>query len=260
MSKPARARRSTATSAAPGDWMDAAPATKTRPAAALVDLPAPTDYDEVYAAMEGGKSTAMSRFMEALRDGKAEVVDAVLYCARFDKTGRAFREGGKIDYQLLPVKGHEKYREAMAEAERQFRNLDGRTRRAAARAAERAMSKGRGAQKRAEFREGWPFLSSSDLGSTYQQDPNQFTEYTPYFNGPFAKQQYFDYFAGHARAYQEYTHSPIGKRIVDILVQYAFGRGFKVRCRDDAKDQKWREFNRSTASPTRCASTGCAST
>jgi hypothetical protein len=88
------------------------------------------------------------------------------------------------------------------------------------------------------------FNSNSDLGSNQFLDPNQFTEFTPYFSGPFYKQQYMDYFKGHARAFQEWTHNPIAKRIVDILVQYALGRGFKIICKNKKFDTKWKEFAR----------------
>jgi hypothetical protein len=217
--------------------MDAPAPKSARPAAAIIPIDLP-DADAVYAKLEGGHASAMARFQEALSKGEAEVVDAILYCARFDEQGRVLRENGVRAYQLLPVNGPAKYREAMGETQRQLGLLTRRQRRAASREADRPKT------RRPSFREGWPFLSSSDLGSTYQQDPNQFTEYTPYYNGPFSKQQYFDYFAGHARAYQEYTHSPVGKRIVDILVQYALGRGFKVRSKKPANDKKWRKFNR----------------
>lgn len=189
---------------------EAASADKVQPpySSAPVTLTKPEpDYYDQFVPADG--RTTYDAIRESIQSGKSKVTDAVLFCGRFDRDGRMVREcaKGAKPYKLLRCKSDAEFREAVAQ-ERRVR----------------------------EF-----FTSSSDAGSTFQPDPNQYTEFTPYFSGPFNKQQYYDYFIAHARAFEQSTHG-IGKRIVDILRQYAIGRGVSVKCQDDKKDQAWGEY------------------
>lgn len=231
----------------PGDWMKAKGRKSAASETVSFDV---TNYDEVYESLEGQKQSALSEIMESVSKGKAVIEDAILFCGRYDENGMLLREAGKRKkpYRLLRTKGHAEFEEASNFAREQFEQIAESTREAREAAAdERAKRRSiEAARKRVskKARENWPFQSSSDAGSTYSLDPNQFTEYTPYYSGPWGKQQYFDYFKGHARAYQEYTHHPIGKRLIDILIQYGFGRGFKIQCKNQKFSDKWNDFNR----------------
>ena len=75
-------------------------------------------------------------------------------------------------------------------------------------------------------------------------DSAQYTEYTPLYGGPFNKQLYLtDYLTMHARAYEQWNHHPIAKRIVQVISQYAFGRRFKSKWKDQQKEKVWNDHN-----------------
>lgn len=196
--------------------------------------------EDVYADLENPKVTAFDAVMEAIRKGKAVVDDAVLFLGRFNQNGELLREAKGKPYRLFRARDAKAYAEAMRESERIWKELPNKVREAAAKrqAKEAARAKLRGVKSREDF-----FSSSSDLGSLFAPDPNQYTEFTPYFNGPFAKQQYFDYFKGHARAFQEWNHNPVARRIITLLVQYALGRGFQIIAKNEKISDKWDDFN-----------------
>jgi hypothetical protein len=211
-----------------------------------VTLPS-VDYDELaYKPLENPDSSAMAEVMRAIESGKSVVDDAILYCGRFNQDGLLResdpkeKKAGLKPYRLFRTRGPEQYKEAMKAAAFEWNRLPEKVAQAA-RKREVLSKLGRKGGRRTvkEY-----FQSSSDVGSLNYSDPNQFTEFVPYFNGPFSKQQYFDYFKGHAYAFEQYNHNPIAKRLVDILVQYAFGRGFKVRCKNEKYADKWDAFNR----------------
>ncbi len=75
-------------------------------------------------------------------------------------------------------------------------------------------------------------------------DPNQFSEFAPLMAGPFNKQLYLtDYLRMHSLAFEAWNHNPLAKRIVELFAQYTFGRRFKVRIKDSAKEKAWEDFN-----------------
>jgi hypothetical protein len=193
------------------------------------------DFDEVYKELENPKESAIAGVMKAVESGKAVIDDAKLFCGRFSQDGRLLRESkrGAPAYKILHTTSHKDYREAISRSRKRFDDLPAKISEAIRRRT--AMQKVKKA-----LREN--FVSNSDLGSNQSYDPNQYTEFTPYFSGPFYKQQYMDYFKGHARAFQEWTHNPIAKRIVDLLVQYALGRGFRVKCKNEKLEGKWEAF------------------
>lgn len=178
-----------------------------------------------------------SPLMEAYRRieaGEAEVAEAWLFCGRWDRSGRLLREGdrkGERPYKMLHVRGHKAYTEAFRVAKVKQDNLRRRESRRARRFARENL---------------YDFQSSSDAGSLMRPDPNQFTEYTPMFNGPFNRQQYWDFFKGIALAFEEWNHNPLAKRIVNVMVQYALGRGFGVSCKNDRLQDDWDQYAHDT--------------
>ena len=216
----------------PGDWMQSSGGS--RPSAKIVPFDIP-DFDEVYKEIENPKESSIGKVMAAVESGKAVVDDAILFCGRFSQDRRLLRESkrGVPVYKLLHTQSPKEYKEAMARCLKSFDSLPKKIEEAVRR--REAINKVKKALQE-------NFVSNSDLGSNQTADPNQFTEYTPYFSGPFYKQQYMDYFKGHARAFQEWTHNPIAKRIVDLLVQYALGRGFRVKCKNKKLQGKWDAF------------------
>ncbi len=221
--------------ARPGDWMESgrggnAPSARTIP----FQIP---DLEEVYKELENPGDLPLTKVMKAVESGKAVIDDAILFCGRFDRGGFLLRESkSRKPYRLLHISGHKEYMSAMRESKAQFEGLPAKIE--AARKKREALHKLRKTVSKENF------VSNSDLGSIGGLDPNQFTEYTPLFSGPFYKQQYFDYFTGHARAFQHWTHNPVAKRIVDLLIQYALGRGFKIKCKDKKKQALWDNFSK----------------
>ena len=203
------------------------------PAARTVPFAIP-DFEDVYAPLERQSKSDLNKVMESVSKGKAVIDDAILFCGRFNHDGRLLRESKQRAYKLLHVQTPGEYTAAMRESKAEWDSLPGKIKEAIRK--REAISK----IKKVINREN--FISNSDLGSTQNLDPNQFTEFTPYWSGPFYKQQYFDYFKGHSRAFQEWTHNPVAKRIVDILIQYALGRGFKIQCKNKNIEDKWTEF------------------
>lgn len=221
-----------------GDWMQDAPEAQqpaprpTRPVGVLVrndDEYAP-DVEAIKDFAHAPKTTPLIEAMKALESGKAEIAEAWLYCGRWDKFGRRMEaERGERGYRLLHVRGHKAYCEAIKVSKAAFDRL---RRREAYRA-----------KKRSKKREGlYDFESYTDAGSLMRPDPNQFTEFTPLFNGPFNRQQYWDFFKGIARAFEEWNHNPIAKRIVNIMCQYALGRGFSIDCKNDKLEDEWGDY------------------
>jgi hypothetical protein len=219
--------------ARPGDWMKPARGGNA-PAGQVIPMAIP-DMDAVYESLESPGDLSLTSVMKSVESGKAVIDDATLFCGRFNSDGRLLRESklGARPYRMLRLHSPLDYKKAMRESKAEWDSLPEKEK--SARRKREAASKVKKA-----LREN--FVSNSDLGSTNELDPNQFTEFTPYFSGPYYKQQYFDYFKGHARAFQQWTHNPVAKRIVDILIQYALGRGFKVKCKDPAKQKKWEAF------------------
>ena len=208
-----------------------------RPSARTIPFQIP-DLEESYKELENPGDLPITKVMKDVQKGKAAIESAILFCGRFDGNGFFLRESapGRKPYRLLRTSGHNEYLSAMKESKAQFESLP--LKEAAAARKREAVRRIRKTISKENF------VSNSDLGSIGGLDPNQFTEYTPMFSGPFYKQQYFDYFTGHARAFQHWTHNPVAKRIVDILVQYALGRGFKIKCKDKNKQNLWTKFEK----------------
>jgi hypothetical protein len=231
----------------PGDWKGRGNHAGTSgPVPASLSIPSQLpDYEgDIYGPIESGK-TAVSEAMRAIESGKAIVEDAILFSGRFDTNGRMLRESkaGQKPYKLIRAHGQTEYKDALESSRKQWAALPARIAEAIGRRAKvrKAIEAIQQKSDRLRFRED-DFMSNSDLGSIMSADPNQYTEYTPYFSGPFYKQQYWDYFKGHARAYELYNHSPIAHRIVDLLVQYSMGRGFKTECKDEILNSLWKVF------------------
>ena len=240
---------------APGDWLPDK-AEEKAPFGQTIEFDLP-DVDQVYKDLKA-QPDRYAEAMRAIESGRAEVIDAVLFCGRFDQSGRLLREAGRRPYKLVRTRGDAQYREAMNHLKESWAALPRRVREAQAKAEwSRYKAEGRTGGIR-KAREDWyggggfaggglggfgsPIYSSSDLGSNQGLDPNQFTEFTPWFSGPFYKNIPYAYFPGMASAREASTHNPIAKRIVQILPQYAFGRNFEIVCSDKRINDKFKVF------------------
>ncbi len=73
----------------------------------------------------------------------------------------------------------------------------------------------------------------------------QFTEYTPIMHGPYYTQMYmYDMLAAHSRCYFEYNHNAVARRIIDLLLDYSMGRGYKVNSKDAKALARWNAFDK----------------
>jgi len=227
----------------PGDWMESA-RKGVAPAALQVNVELP-DVDGIYDDMEHPKSDPYKEACKAIESGDAKVEDAILFCGRFNKDGMMLREsdvaGGK-PYRLVRVKGDGAYREAMAHLKESFTRL----RKRLSESKRRSKAK-EGAMDSVGFGMGiggGSFYSNSDLGSNMSMDPNQFTEFTPWFSGPYYKNLPYAYFPGMAAAREAANHNPVAKRIIDLLCQYALGRGFDIRCNNEKTAEIWKVYQK----------------
>ena len=218
----------------PGDWMESARTGAPAPAALQVDVDIP-DVEAIYEGLEHPKSDPYMEACKAIESGDAKVEDAVLFCGRFNRDGMMLRESEDMGkpYKLIRVSGDPAYRDAMSRLKESFTRLRKR------------LSE---AKRRTKAREdggfGGQLYSNSDLGSNMSMDPNQFTEFTPWFSGPYYKNLPYAYFPGMAAAREAANHNPVAKRIIDLLCQYALGRGFEIRCNDEKISQMWRAYQK----------------
>ena len=229
-------------------------AEKTDPAATTVEFDLP-DPDQIYADMQA-QPDRYAESMRAIESGSAEVYSAVLFCGRFNRRGQLLREGkpGEKPYRLIETHGDGEYRGAMRHLTESWKALPKRIREAQNRAEWRRYKREGRTGGIAKAREAWGFnagggsgngfqvFSSSDLGSNPGMDPNQYTEFTPWFSGPFYKNLPYAYFPGMAYAREAVNHHPIANRIVSIMCQYIFGRNVDVSCSDKAKNDKFKDF------------------
>lgn len=185
---------------------------------------------------------------------RLEIDEAHVFEGRFNEAGKLVRDkkvheslGSRwpSHYLVRHITNHVNYMARLEECEREWNALDAKVKSARARRAlaREAVSKIKSAKL---VEQGFdPFDFGFDSYGQGPYDPNQYTEFTPLYGGPFFKQLYIaDYLKMHSRAYEAWNHNPIAKRIVDILSQYSFGRRFKVRIIDPAKEAAWKNFDR----------------
>lgn len=68
-------------------------------------------------------------------------------------------------------------------------------------------------------------------------------DYVPLLGGPFNKQMYLhDFLRAYALGFYCYHHDPIGRAIVNIVVDFTLGRGYRLDCKDDNALAKWKAF------------------
>lgn len=227
---------------APGDWMD-----KPKSGGVAAAMASPTDY-EPDAEFEDIATRSVPHPVVALHEsvkaGKASIVEAHLLEARWDGEGRMLKEPNDKLREALAMKADEKpYRVSVVrgvDAVKAMVEAGG----AAIEAQGKRWSERLTQMREAALREDDTFDFDATLGN---YDPNQYTEYTPIMGGPHFKQLYlYDYLTQHARAFEAWNHNPIAKRIINIIVQYALGRGYKaVATKNDEKKQKvWDDFER----------------
>lgn len=192
-------------------------------------------------------------FNRQIEAGTARVVEAFLWKGKVDSRGKlidkeTMREADiPAAYLIEHVVGHEAFVAAKKKAEEVFKLQE--TRAQQGRDLNRRISEAVRLLKEDGLLEDNfatdPSNASLNATGGGNYDPNQYTEYTPTYGGPFFKQLYLtDYLTMHSRAFEQVNHHPIGKRIVDILAQYAFGRRFKVRIKDEKKEKAWNDFEK----------------
>jgi len=209
-----------------------------KPAMETIEFKIP-DVDQIYEDMKHAPDI-YAEAMRAIESGKEQVHDAVLFCGRFNRSGQLLRECAEGDrpYRIIRIYGHEAYQKAMGRLKECWAGLSKKLK-----------------ESETKTKEDWdggfsgggsgfaaPYISNSDLGSNSTLDPNQFTEFTPWFSGPFYKNIPYAYFPGMAAAREAVNHNLIANRIAQILPQYALGRGFEIRCKNEGIAKKWRDF------------------
>lgn len=231
----------------PGDWMGDMSDSK-KAAARLAAAPMPRmgyDPDESFEKLASTPvKNPVIAFNEALEKGKVAVAEAWMFEGCFDERGKLIENkellnhlGLVVPYRIRYVEGS-KYLLALKDARKVVESMPGRrgrleeAKRKHLEAVEKLKSQG---------------LIEDDFNTdtiTRTYDANQYTEYTPLYGGPFNKQLYlYDYLSMHAKAFEAKNHNPIAKRIVDVLAQYAFGRRFQVRIKNERKKKVWEEFD-----------------
>lgn len=173
---------------------------------------------------------------------RLKVSEAWLFCGQTNESGQLLRDQ-KIkeaigstwpsDHKIKHVQGDEEYRKVAKEAYRTQRDHP-KLARESRRMREAVMSR--------LTEDG--FLSGEDFGGAGAYDPNQYSEFAPLMGGPFYRQLYmYDFLKQIAYAFEAVNHNPIAKAIIRILTQYALGRRFDVRIKDDAMNTAWTDFN-----------------
>lgn len=204
----------------PGDWMEAQVALHATPMKPLSHTVEAAKYDADAAYEAIGTTPIKSpcgEFIEALRDGKATVASAYLFAGRFNLDGKLLRESDP------KVKSYRTVRASGAQVKAMLESTESKL----------------NALKLKES-DGLEFDSSLGLN-----DPAQYTEYTPLMGGPHFKQLYlYDYLTQHARAFEAWNHHPVAKRVINILAQYALGRGYKALAKkgNTKQQEAWDAF------------------
>ena len=232
----------------PGDWMDATGEKKVAAAYGVVS-PEAYDADEEFEKLATESIPhPVVESLRAVKEGKAVISEAYLLSGRWDVEGRLVKEPGeKLRESLGMAAGAKPYR---------VERVSGET-------ATKALVEA-GGNKIDECRKGWlatvalreaAHKKAKDAGlvesdfdfdtSLGAYDSKQYTEYTPIMGGPHFKQLYlYDYLTQHARAFEAWNHNPVAKRIINIIVQYSLGRGYKAVSTDDKKQKAWDDFER----------------
>lgn len=93
----------------------------------------------------------------------------------------------------------------------------------------------------AKLMESWDSFSNwsdgNNIGSPYGQEP------IPMVGGPFYKQlYYYDYIRMHNLSFYAYHHDPMARLIVNTIIEFTLGRGFRVDIEDKTELAIWRAF------------------
>lgn len=228
-----------------GDWMDGpTPGIKNKPKSKLNQPAQPYDPEAEFDELKKPVKNPVIAFNEALMAGKVEVEHAYIFEGKFDYRGKLIENKDHLDglglvipYRINFVEGDEykkslqRAKEIIESARAKLGKLEEAKRRHLA-AVEKLKEAGL-------LEDGF---NTDVITRTYDQ--NQYTEYIPLYGGPFNKQLYlYDYLSMHAKAFEARNHNPIAKRIVDVISQYAFGRRFQVRIKNEKKKKIWKEFD-----------------
>jgi hypothetical protein len=242
-----------------GDWMGDKPTSATFTPASGSSSGGTVEPGKTYRPDEDFESidstpvmNPIIQFTEAVKDVKvaddnpfkgAKVSEAWLFEGKFDERGKLL-ESSVPDvpgYRITHVKGHDQFKEAINTSELKVAQIPV--------VASKMIEAKRAHLERIEkLKEAGLIKEDSfgqDLGSLTQYDPNQYTEYTPTYGGPFFKQLYLtDYLMMHSRAFEQWNHHPLAKRIISLFGQYAFGRRFQWRIKDKKKEKAWEDFDK----------------
>jgi hypothetical protein len=235
----------------PGDWRETAPEPVKKAYGEIIENQEVYDPDfETKEALRPIKNPILA-FAESVKTGKATVAEAWLFSGQWDEHGKlvtdkrvreSIGDRSPRPYRILHTRGNDIYKQVTEAAASIWESLPGKS--SKAREAYRDKLAMVNKLKEAKLIED-SFLFGDDYGGPNQQyDPNQYTEYTPLYGGPFFKQLYIqDYLKMHAYAFEAWNHNPVAKRIVELLSQYSFGRRFKVRIKDKRKAKIWEDFD-----------------
>lgn len=249
----------------PGDWMDKDP--KATPAAATSPAGAFSRPSEYYNPDQELLADLSVPVLNPVLAGEANAIDpekieaAYLFEGIFDEAGRLCRNPRVIEsktgrrnakpWRIAKYTGAQAAAKA-EESAKTFKELPAKAqtaRESKASLAKQLLERMREAVKKSK-ESGKPVKAVEDFtddnwdgGLLQQYDPGQYTEYTPLYGGPYNRQLYIsDYLKMAARAYQAWNHDPLAKRIINILAQYALGRGYKMVSSDDKVQEAWRKF------------------
>lgn len=176
------------------------------------------------------------------RGQKLQVSEAWLFCAQVDEHGKMLRDP-KIreaigstwpaDYKIMHVQGEQKYKAVSESAYKTHRELP-RIARESRKMREAVMGK---------LKEDG-FFDGDEFGGVGGYDPNQYSEFAPLMGGPFYRQLYmYDFLKMISYAFEAVNHNPLAKAIVEILVDYALGRGFDMKIKDAQMATAWAEHD-----------------
>lgn len=230
------------------------------PAAVTAENTQEYDPDAETAALLNPVPNPIIQFHEALRLGTktpkenpfkgATVSEAYVFEGHFNEHGKLLRDKRKLEamkskwpapYLIRHVRGHEAYRALVEKSKAVWEALPGKAE--AGRVKESLRRTLWKKAKETKLVEQDPFDFGFDGFPGQSFDPNQYTEFTPLYGGPFFKQLYLtDYLRMHALAFEAWNHNPLAKRIIELLAQYSFGRRFKVRIKDAKKQKAWDDF------------------
>lgn len=95
------------------------------------------------------------------------------------------------------------------------------------------------------FRESIDYFGSDGGSNVSGGFSNIGHDFTPLLGGPFNKQLYYtDYLMMIANSFYAINHDPILRNAVDMIINFVFGKGFRVDCKNPDGLVLWRSFEK----------------